>query len=75
MADKTISNDPVTDKLSEVLTVLQDILILQAANTGMSKAQARKIVGVADARISRVWRHIKKNSKKLGIVVVSLLSM
>lgn len=63
MGQKKITSDPVTDRLTEILTVVQDMLIIQAANAGMGKPQVRKILGVADARVSRVWRHLRKASK------------
>jgi hypothetical protein len=45
--------------LTRILSVLQDLLIIEAANAGLGKAQVREVVGVADARVSRIWRHLK----------------
>lgn len=50
--------------LTKILAALQDLLIIQAATVGLGKPETRRIAGVADARVSRIWRHINKTSKK-----------
>jgi hypothetical protein len=59
MPRKAKLTDPVAKQLGEIQTLLQDILIIQCAMAGIKKSEARKIVGVADARVSSTWRHIK----------------
>lgn len=56
------SVDPVLEKLAAIHTTLQDILIVQARQAGASKARARAIAGVADARVSRIWRELGERS-------------
>jgi len=51
--------DPANKKLEDIKTLLQDILIIQCALAGIGKGEARKIVGVADARVTRIWKHVK----------------
>ena len=57
---KKATNDSEKEILEKILFVLQDLLILQAANVGVDKEGARKIAGVASARVSRVWQQLKK---------------
>ena len=54
------NDDPVLEKLSEILSVLQDLLIIEAARAGMSSAEVRKLIGVRNIRVSRIWKHVKK---------------
>jgi hypothetical protein len=51
--------DPTAKKLEDLEILLQDILIIQCALAGIKKAEARKIVSVSDARVTRIWKHIK----------------
>ena len=59
MPNKLKQTDPIAKKLDEIKTLLQDILIIQCATAGIKKSEARRIVGVADARVSSTWRYIK----------------
>jgi hypothetical protein len=49
----------VPQKLDNILTVLQDLLILECARTTMTRSDLREIVGVDNNRISRIARHVK----------------
>ena len=60
MASKNTEQNEGSVALTKILNVLQDILILQAANAGMGKDDARRIAGISSARVSRVWKHVKK---------------
>ncbi len=60
MASKAAEHTAESATLARILSVLQDILILQAANAGIGKEDARRIAGVSSARVSRVWKNIKK---------------
>lgn len=62
MGGKRNHDDPIAQRLSEILTAVQNMLIIQAAGAGIGKAEVRKIVGVADSRVSSIWRHLKKES-------------
>jgi hypothetical protein len=65
MKRKEKHDDPVVERLDAVLTVLQDLLILECARTGMKRPELRTIVAVDNNRISRIARHVKplKNEK------------
>ncbi len=65
MPPKRIPASGEEELLIKILTVLQDLLIVQAAAAGVGKAEIRRIAGVADARVSRISRHIRKNAKEL----------
>ena len=59
MPQKQSNEDRVLAKLTEIHTVLQDLLTIEGARAGISKSEVRNIVGVADARVTRVWKHLK----------------
>lgn len=63
MARSVKSVDPVIGMLSAIHTTVQDLLILEGAKAGIGKGEVRKIVGVADARVTRIWKHLKMPSK------------
>jgi len=56
--------DPTVRELREIKSLLQDLFIIEAARTGMKKAQARELVGVADERVSRIWKHFHVKGNK-----------
>jgi hypothetical protein len=60
----TIITDPNMRKLESIESALQDLLIIQGALAGMSKANVRRMVGVADAHVSKIWRNIKIKPKE-----------
>lgn len=64
MARKKTSDDPVVDTLNSILSVLQDLLIIQAKQAGMKKAQVRNMLGVANDRVSETWRLISGPSNE-----------
>lgn len=55
---RTVEVNPVVDKLDAIHAALQELFILQARLAGMKKASVRAIVGVADARVTRIWREV-----------------
>jgi hypothetical protein len=56
------SVDPLLEKLTAIHATLQDILIVQVRQAGANKARARAIAGVADSRVSRIWRELGERS-------------
>ncbi len=56
-------DNAVVQRLDAVLNVMQNVLIIEGARAGMSKAEVRKMVGVGDARVSGVWRHLKLSER------------
>jgi len=63
MGRKPKQKDPAAKKLEDIELLLQDILIIQCALAGISKAETRKIVAVDDAKVTRIWKHIKLNEQ------------
>lgn len=59
MPRKAKQTEPIAKKLEDIETLLQDILIIQCATAGIKRGETRKIVGVADARVNKIWKHIK----------------
>lgn len=64
MARNHESDEPVLEMLSAIHSSLQDLLIIEGAKAGVSKAEVRKIVGVGDARVTRIWKHLKLTSNQ-----------
>jgi len=59
MASKPNQTDPTLKALTEIRSLLQDLLILEGARAGISKAELRKIVGVANSRVTRIYKNIE----------------
>ena len=53
------SPDPVSKELAAIRRTLQDLLIIEAAQAGIGKAEVRTIAGVDNARVTRIWKHIR----------------
>jgi len=51
--------DPVIRELREVNRRLEELLILECARVGMSKANVRTIIGCGMNRVTKVWRHLE----------------
>lgn len=58
MPNQALDTKQFVTELREIKTLLQNLLIIEAARAGMTKAQARDLVGVADKRVSTVWKQI-----------------
>jgi hypothetical protein len=61
-------DDPVVARLDAILNVMQNVLIIEGARAGMTRAKVREMVGVADARVGEVWRHLDldRSSERRG---------
>lgn len=59
MSRKPTTNHPLAKEIATLQSLVQDILIIQAAQAGIKKAEARKIVGVDANRVTRVWKHLR----------------
>jgi hypothetical protein len=57
------AGDAVVQRLDAILDVMQNVLIIEGARAGMSKAEVREMVGVGDARVSGVWRHLNLSER------------
>ena len=49
--------------LDRIADLIQDLFILQAAQTGLKQRAVRKILGVGMRRVTRIWRHIEKKKE------------
>jgi hypothetical protein len=58
--------DPMVAKLDEILTVLQDLVILEGQQAGLTRDTVRTILGVDRTRISSIWKHLKAARKDGG---------
>lgn len=56
---ESADNDKIADKLDKISRTLDDILIIECARSGMTKAQTKNIVGGDTNNITRIWKHIK----------------
>jgi hypothetical protein len=61
---KPTEPDSIAGELREIKVLLQDLLIIEAARAGVNKAEVRKILGVADKRVSATWRYLRIADKK-----------
>jgi transposase len=50
----------LSGKLDAILNAVRDLIIVEGAKGGMSRDQVRKMLGVSPARVTRVWKHLKK---------------
>jgi hypothetical protein len=55
-----VERDPIYVELKEIKTLLQELLIVVGARSGLTGEQVRKISGVQKIRVSEVWASIKK---------------
>jgi hypothetical protein len=58
MAQQTF-DDAVIQKLDAILSVMQDLLIIECAKAGFTKGTARSILRVDNTRIGRTWKYAK----------------
>lgn len=59
---RSTNRDPVLEELSAIRALLQDLLILECARTGMKRDDLSRIVPVGKNRISRIMKHTKSKS-------------
>ncbi len=52
-------NDPVIARLDAIVSLFQDLVIMEAARAGLTMSATRTILGVDNKRISRTWKHVK----------------
>lgn len=55
--------DPVVSKLDEILTVLQELVIIEGEQVGLKQDTVRTILGVDRTRLSATWKHLKAARK------------
>jgi hypothetical protein len=51
--------DPVVAKLDEILTVLQDLVIIEGEQAGPKLDTVRTILGTDRTRVSATWKRLK----------------
>lgn len=54
----------VIDKLERIQVLLQNLVILQGAQTEMTKADVRKLASVGNKRMTDVWASVKVSKGK-----------
>lgn len=52
------------EELQGIKSLLQDLVIIQGAQAGLTKSQVREMLGVASTRVSSVWQNL--NVKQQG---------
>jgi hypothetical protein len=60
MSRARVESDPIAVRLDAILTVLQNLLIVEGVKLGMTRDELRPIVGVQNNRVSAVMRQLKK---------------
>lgn len=60
MREDSSRRDPILEELHAIRGVLQDLMILECARTGMTREELRRIVPVDKTRISRIMKHDRK---------------
>jgi hypothetical protein len=63
MRGNSAGRDPILEELHAIRGVLENLLILECARTGMKRGNLREIVGVDNNRISRIARHVRPTGK------------
>jgi len=53
------SDDIIQQKLDVLITILQDLFIVEAARSGISPTEIRKLLGIAMGRVARISKHIE----------------
>jgi hypothetical protein len=61
MARVLVKHNPIEEKLDAILSVMQDLLILEGAKAGIRRDDLRRIVAVDSNRISRVMKHVRRS--------------
>ena len=62
MVRSSRNTDATLKTLTEIRTLLEDLLIIEGARAGIGKDEIREIVGVASARVTRIWKNIATTS-------------
>jgi hypothetical protein len=57
--DKYTSDEAILKKLDAILSVMQDLFILECAKMGFKKDTVRTMLRVDNSRIGRTWKHAK----------------
>lgn len=65
MVRRSVNDDPVLEKLDDILAVLQDLLILESAKAGVRREDLRRIVPVSNDRISRIMKHVRRATNRI----------
>ena len=66
MGRPAANSDPIQQELHAILGVLQDLMILECARTGIRRENLRRIVPVQNTKISRIMKHVKRAAKGQG---------
>jgi len=64
MAKKRAVKDPIAVALDDVLTVVQNLFILEALKAGMNVDDIRKILRIDKWRVSNISKYMKQEMKR-----------
>lgn len=64
MSSQKNTSDPILRELIAIRQLVQDLVILEAGRMDIGRADVRSLASVADARVSRVWKHVKSLKEK-----------
>ena len=53
------SDDVIQQKLDVLITLLQDLFIVEATRSGIGPTEIRKVLGIAMGRVARISKHIE----------------
>jgi hypothetical protein len=53
-------SDPVLERLDAILSVVQDLLVLESAKAGLRRQDIRRFLPVDNNRISKITRNLKE---------------
>lgn len=60
MREPSSDKDKILAGLERVITLLEDLFILEASRLGMKKEPLRQILRIDKRRIGRIAKHVKK---------------
>ena len=66
MGRKPKVDHPLGQEIAAIRTLLENLLIIQAANAGITKDEVRRIVGVDANRVTSLWKHLKLPHQQKG---------
>lgn len=52
-------HDELIKRLDKIQNLLQNLVILNAANAGRTRDEVRAIAGVKTARVAKIWKYVR----------------
>ena len=63
MKPQQTNDEKIMAKLDRVITLLEDLFILEAARIGMNKEPLREILRIDKRRIGRIAKHVQNDQE------------